>query len=372
MLILSATELKLIGFYLVIFIVAYFIKKSRQTKIAINSIWFSTNGLVPQDAIDNLINLAHAIKNSPFKKNYKIYFWTDARILDSFVRKTLKKSNIIIKHYRDVVTSDSLDLQTMDQIEQLLKLANGDNKLFFVLASDLFRLYLLLREFPLRYKNNYTCYFDCNDIQFNSIPEPALFRKIKSIAFHFVEFSFFEHNIFSKLVNCSNQYQLLLTNDVIITVNKNITCFKKLFESYCNNFFSLNKSRNGINEFLKMTCKYMPILDDDLVRIIIFTTTHMVNTLYLHAENNDANLLTFANDVLMKKESFEVQDVVSVINFERHYHKGFTCLQRDNVQVVDSVMTEEAILHRQRWYHLFINRYLEIHCVEQPKINNLY
>lgn len=349
-------DIKLIGFYFSLFLFAFLIKKLFRIKIVINGIWFSTNGAISQHAVDNFLQLSQDIKKSPFRHQYQLFFWTDTNKLAPIVRKAFKKNGIKIKDYRNVHPPDKTSTMALEWIENLLALANDNNKLFFVLASDFFRLYLLLKEFPSHYKKSYTCYFDCNDIYFNNIPNPQSFSKIQTIAFHFVEFQFRLHPIFAELVDCPSESQALLTNDVIIAKNKKMSIFDDIFKNYCHNFLNIKQSATTIIELLKMTCYSMPILDDDMVTIIIFTTTHMINTLYLRQEENKLNLHSFLGDKLNKKEIEYIQDVTIVFDFERDYSKGLTCLQRENVKT-DESPTEEANIYRNFWYQLFVNRY---------------
>ncbi len=178
-------DAKVIWFYVALFLLILLVKKLRKIRVAINGIWFSCHGKIPEDVVKNFIQIACDIKKSGYKHHYHLYFWTDKKKLISTVKRQFKKNKIIIKDYRDAFLADSVSRQAKEWMHQLLKLGDENNKLFFVLASDIFRLHLLLKTFPARYSYSHVCYFDCNDINFVSIPEPRVFRKLKSIALHF-------------------------------------------------------------------------------------------------------------------------------------------------------------------------------------------
>ena len=343
-------NVRLFVFYLCIFLIIFLIKKICRKQIVINTIWFSNDGSVHADAVQNLLQLARDIRQSPLRKHYQLLFWTDLQIMDARIKNVFRQHKIICKDYRDVSPQDHDARTALAWIKQLLAIADGNNKVCYVLASDLFRLYLLLKEFPAHHAADYACYIDCNDIHLHQLPHPHALSTLKFIAFHFVTFCYSAFPIFQTLTKCEANPGPLLTNDVIVTANKSDPAFfHELFSQYINNV-------RNVADTLGFTIRSMKILDDDMVCVIIFITTHMVNTLKVGRQRDEIFLLRLLEAGLEKKEVTLIQDVENFIAFERDYAKGFTCVQRVDAGV-GSVVSEEAEYWRGYWYGLFVERF---------------
>lgn len=348
----------IVWFYVSLFVAIALFKKIRRNRIAINTIWFSADGTVPEDTIERLIKLASNLRHSPYRYHYQLYFWTDTKKLLPVINWRLRRANIRVKDYRQVVPSDEAAATAQQWIHDLIQLGNEQNKVFYVLASDLLRLYLLLREFPERYAFAYSCYIDCNDIQLNQIPRPRDFLKIRQLAFHFVQFNFASYTIFEELTHCPDTSRLLLTNDVIVAVNKARPLFAEIFATYCQNVRTTHQAMQDMLLMLSRSRQSAGVIDDETVCLIIFTTTHMMNTLFAASEVlSDIFLVSFASNRGIEKRRVDIQDVAEIIDFERHYDKGATCLNRESLDASATMNNDTFIACRTFWQQLFVYRY---------------
>jgi len=356
---------ELLWFFLILFFFIALIKWFR-IHIALNGIWFSNDGTISLDAIENFSHLAQSIRQSPFRHHYDLFLWTDVKNLRPETKKTLKQRGIVVKDYRDAFNNDPQSQMTRDWLEKLLALGNNNQRLFFVMASDLFRLYLLLFYYPKKKRFAYACYLDCNDIYLKALPNPQSLAKLKSIAFHFVPFSYNHHDIFLKILGPSQDTHPLLTNDVILTRNdSNDSLFKELISRYHENLKSIGYLNLNFIETLVWTKDTMTILDNDIVKVMIFTTTHMTNILHAVKGDEQIDLLVFDKKNLARKEITEIQDAASFLLFERDYDKGMTCCQHEPSSMND-LSNDMKDPCRAFWYGLLLHRYQLITAEMNP------
>lgn len=347
------SSISLVWFYLIILIFIILIKKIFHLKVIINTIWFSVDGSVSEDALFNLIQLSKKIEHSHYKTSYQLWFWTDTKKLKPEINKKLKQYGIKIKDYRAISCQDELSYSAIQWVENLLSIGNQNNKLFFMLASDIFRLYLLLKEFPRHYKHHISCYIDCNDIIIHHIPNPRDFLNIQAITFHFVEFNYADFPIFKRLVPCPDQSQVFLTNDVIIARNKRTPLFNEIFSIFCQNLMKIQDAEHDLFDLFKLLIQDIKVIDTELGCIVIFATTHIMNTLYIHPAQVQQLLIDHQNN---KKQVLNtILDSKLFLDFTRDYTKGYVWLEREATST--SVNSEQIAAYRTFWFNLFIDRY---------------
>lgn len=343
---------ELFWFFVLLIAFFYLVKKSRCIKIAINGIWFSVDGSMPEHAILNVMQLAQDIKESPYKKSYQIFLWTNK--LKPEHLKRLRKSGIKIKSYHQISPEDALSKRAKQWVDELIHLGGEQNKIFFMLASDIFRLYLLLKEFPSRYFYDFNCYLDCNDIIIKEIPDPALFKQVTTLAFRF---GFFKYTkpIFKKLVPVSDETVLFLSNDFIIARNQPVTLFDEIFAAYCHNLSNLRQQQDDFFLLINMTLVLQNTIDEELGWLIIFTTTHIVTTLMI--QQNSYDQIYLLNQTKKTKSRVEgIIDAELIVDFERDREKGLIWLKREGQQI-NSVSVEETIAQHRDWCDVFKERY---------------
>jgi len=321
----TAMAVKLFMLYFFLFAAIIVIKRIRYIQVIINGIWFSVDGSLPESVINNYIQLAEKRASSIFKKNYQIILWTDMEILQPEIKKKLEKHGIKIKDYRDVAPCGEAAEKVNNWVGNFVRLGKESNKLLFAMASDMFRLYLLLKEFPENYRNAISCYMDCNDVVLTKIPHPRRLQKIRKIAFGFVPIEF--ESILS-LFNSVGKSKYLLSNDVIITVNKNNqSLFDEIFKAYYNNLSCINLQASGILELSKDTLGALKEIDQNTALIIAFCTTHIMHTVSQREDSQqEVCLLKLLGDDVKVRQLGGVRNAADFFSFIRNYENGLIWL----------------------------------------------
>lgn len=353
----SIVESRLLLFYFIMFMLILLVKKLCRIPVIINAIWFSTDGTVPESALHNLVHLAENINKSIYRSCYKVLFWTDAAKLKPEIKKILKKNRIEIKDYRDLSPDDDTSRKLIEWINCLASMSYIHSKLHFVMASDMLRMYLLLKEIPKKHPKAIGCYIDCNDIRLIDIPNPKHLVNINTIAFHFVLLEFLP---ILKIIQCPQKTKFCLSNDIIITYNRgNQSFFDEIFAAYYNNLNHLDQQMAGIGEMYVKTLNSVNTLDQDTQFVIVFGTTHILNTLFLqNEETGDIYLLGFAHRKLEAKKIESIKDVTDFLNFTRNGEEGMTWVVQtpsvDNSS--ESLQAEIKNEHLEYWYQSFRKR----------------
>jgi len=290
---LTIISSKLFLLYFFLIVPVAIIQRIKYPRIIINTIWFSTDGNLPEKVTQNLVRLADQIQHSPFRFYYKLHFWTDKKTLNSEIKKTLKQKNILIKDYNSLAIVDEDDKKINNLIKKLVSLGDDQHKFFFTMASDLFRMHLLFKKLPEKFPRAICCYLDCNDVKLNKITHPRIFKNLQKTAFSKTPAFCEDEKITS----------IMPDNDVILVKNKeNQLYLLNIFHTYYHNLeTTCHNLKELIDCLIKM--KNSQYLDRLTIMYCIFSTTHIIQTIsYLHNDNEKSILFKFENDIVKIKQ----------------------------------------------------------------------
>ncbi len=343
-------------FFVLLMITILSIKKIFQPykQIIINGIWFSGDGSIPEDAVNNFVQLAKKIKKSPYKQFYQLYFWADVGKIENRIKRTLHRHGVVLKDYRDIHPKDEISKISIEYVNFFISQGDQNSKYFYCLASDLFRLYLLCKEFPENYKNAVTCYIDCNDISILDVPSPKIFEELNLFAFNFVNLH--HEDVLIKLIGSDIEPQPHLNNDVMIVANKRNKNIRDLiFKTYYENLIAIDRTTGGLKEMLIATKNATQNPDKNLALVIVFAITHMTNIFRFNRELLSDPFLCVHDEKEVKTQILKDIQVASYfLSFEREEDKGMTWIGE---HIIDDQLLNST---QKFWYELFAKRYREI------------
>jgi hypothetical protein len=356
-LILSLFKAPSFFFFLLITTTFLVIKKMayRHKRIILNSIWFSENGSLPEVALNNLIRLSNKIKASPYSKAYQLFLWTDLKKLQPSVKKALAQQGITIKDYRHIKANDEASKQMNTWIHELIQLGDNDNNYFYCMASDLFRVYLLLKEFPQNYKNAVTCYLDCNDIEILSLPPPSSFKNLPFIALNPINITLM--NTLGTLIGYEKQPLCILDNDIILASNRKKEPLNHLFRAFYSHLSDLNQRTGGMITKLTEMKQTMTTKDQDLIVVLVVGISHILNILRFKDPFPDPFLIEYGKAEPSIKPIKGLAAAFDFLDYNRHYENGNTWHKKLPTQNPDTRLEKEC---RESWYELYTQRFHKI------------
>ncbi|TAL60421.1 MAG: hypothetical protein EPN84_09565 [Legionella sp.] len=232
-----------------------------------------------------MANLVRNIKNSDYANHYKVILWADTSkigeaqrtiIEQQFKKYDLNAADIEIKNYRtvNVPLEDTESIRVNGWVDEFVQAGNQNNKLPYVMASDMFRMYLLMKEYP-KANNAVGCYFDCNDVCLLQIPNPSKLREY-GVLFNIVKFHFDP-----SLTNLPDKQSkdTLVNNDLIIVGGKNRELCDRLFSTYYQNLAAVDARMNGFCKSYLDTRNSVQRIDSATTQAMVFGCTHTMTIL---------------------------------------------------------------------------------------------
>lgn len=122
---------------------------------SINSVYFNKNGLIPEEAVDYLTQLAADTKTTGFS----VHFWTEVAILNPEIKTKLNTAGVIIHDDQEV------EEPLASVIRKFVNQGHNGDLTSYAIASDILRIAALKKA---GYNDLYI-YFDCNDIRFSNL-----------------------------------------------------------------------------------------------------------------------------------------------------------------------------------------------------------
>ncbi len=353
-LLLSVLSFKQLVFLLLILIAVVWTKKRAlaQKKIILNSIWFSEDGSIGEEALHNLRQLAKKISAHRYGAYYQLFLWTDESKLQASARKTLQGHGVVIKDFCRLKPRDPISKKLYGWIKECLMLGNADNKFFYCIASDILRFYLLFKEFPDNYPNSVTCYFDCTDVEILDLPSPAVFNNLHSAAFPF----YYGRLIppLGKLLGYENLAQANFNNDLILAANKkNREQLDRIFRAFFNNLNHIDQLIGGIFHKLTATRDALQVQDQDLALVIVFGLTHVINFIRLQESLGEPFLLEYEDHGLQMTCMKMLAETRDFIDFKLVHKNSLTWAKSP----LDKTTVDAGNEERKFWYEFFPRRY---------------
>ncbi len=322
----------------------------KEPQVVLNGIWFSSDGTLPDVVLSNMKASVDKIKSSIYKEHYRVVLWTDKSkfsneaINDRLSQFDLSPTDVEIKDYREVLhaNDDNGSKQINQWVDQFAQADSSKSKLCYAMASDMFRIYLLTKEYP-NTPNTIGCYMDCNDVQVTDIPDPAT---LNGVQLKYVGYKF-QESILTKYDASTTHF---FNNDIMIVNGENKDLCDRIFSSYLHNLEYVNDKLGGFYEFYEKTIDSVNRLDKATAQAIVFSSTHTMNILDYDIDNRRIFLRDYENG---NPVFHEVEQVHPMVELSTQYNvsQGGTWLPPKSNETF-SEFSEEC----ERWKSLIIEK----------------